>query len=273
MSEEQTAKLSSLLNASGFVFQMALEHYLCGSAHEHKWDVVASEHPWLNTNTGKSGYIDLILNKGAFRLVVECKRSRDGDWVFLLPKGHSLDSNHLRCQWAQLTRDGSRRAGCFSFHFPPSSAESAFCVVRGQGEGDPSLLERMAGALLNSVDCLTAEELDLAAGRRSEELFLYLPAIVTTARLFVCRFDPHAVPLQSGVLPDGEFTPVNCVRFTKSLTPHLSPEASPMRLDQANLDKIRTVLVISAGGVSEVLKPLEIARRHHGDMFPWDERR
>src|SRR5437899_1635740 len=77
--------LRKMVNTSGFPFQLGVEREVKETRLRHGWEVLPREHPWRQAESGKSGYIDLILSKGFARMVVECKRPRDGTWVFLVP--------------------------------------------------------------------------------------------------------------------------------------------------------------------------------------------
>jgi hypothetical protein len=86
-----------IVNASGFVLQLALEHQIRLSRNEHGWDVLSREHPW--SSGGSSGFADLVLGQGIVRMVIECKRPTGGAWVFLSSKGLQ-PTQRLRVQWA-----------------------------------------------------------------------------------------------------------------------------------------------------------------------------
>ena len=74
------ADLLRHVNASGFPLQLGLwrEVSLGG-----EWDVVAMEFPWEDPRSGKSGFVDLIVQRPPMCFVIEIKRRTGGAWTFL----------------------------------------------------------------------------------------------------------------------------------------------------------------------------------------------
>ena len=87
-------------NRSGFVLQLGLETEVRRTMSAHGYGVVAREVPWRGSE-GEEGFVDLVLENGWVRLVVECKRVRDASWVFLVPEAGG-DESRLRAgaRWA-----------------------------------------------------------------------------------------------------------------------------------------------------------------------------
>ena len=85
-SQEKT--LNTIINASGFLFQLRIENELRENviAPDSRWKIVGREHRWVNPSTGYEGFIDLLLDTGTLILVIECKRVTEGHWVFLVPE-------------------------------------------------------------------------------------------------------------------------------------------------------------------------------------------
>src|SRR5580765_2733398 len=135
MSDQMDGSLPNLVNASGFVFQMAIEH-LIRTTKDHGWRITSAEHPWRCAATNQEGFIDLDLEKWALTAVIECKRPRGGAWVFLIPSSHPSMVTRVRCLWVAGATGGPDVAGWHDFGVIPESPESSFCVVRGSGEGD-----------------------------------------------------------------------------------------------------------------------------------------
>jgi len=210
-----------IVNASGFLFQLAVETQIQATAQTHQWSVLTREHAWQHQN-GRTGYVDLVLTKERICLVVDCKRPRHATWVFLVPgTGANAQRDGARLQWTDYAKGKSTLAGCDEFALDPPSPESSFCAIRGQGEGDRNMLERMSEQLLTALDALAIDQLKLAAQRDPlQDTWTYVPLIVTAATLQICVFDPAKVPLGTGELPDpaARFEPVDLVRFRKSLT-------------------------------------------------------
>lgn len=79
MANEDKDPLTRLVNASGFAFQIGLEHQITQSRDQHRWVVMSREH-----------------GSGNLRLVLECKRPRDGTWMFLVPGEAVKEENRVR---------------------------------------------------------------------------------------------------------------------------------------------------------------------------------
>lgn len=254
-------ELKRIVNASGFLFQLRVESEVQATKDVHQWEVLAREHPWHQAESGKSGYIDLVLDSGQtrrsgggqIRLVIECKRSRDATWVFLVPD-ISPKGTLVRSLWATSTspKPEHDRSGWHDLYAEPASYLSEFCQVRGTGEGQSPMLERISQNLLDSTDNLAFEEIHLyeAQGKR----FIYLPVIVTNADLQVCKFRSEEVSLEDGTLKSGAFESVPFIRFHKSLATRLNPKVALRTIPMANSDKMRTVIVVSSTYLSELLE-------------------
>ena len=76
MQEEQKQHLT-LVNPSGFPFQLAVAAHI--RTLKTAWQVIRTEQPWRHPESGRAGYIDLVLENAlatSQRLVVECKKQR-----------------------------------------------------------------------------------------------------------------------------------------------------------------------------------------------------
>jgi hypothetical protein len=102
--------LAKLVNASGFLFQIAVEEHVRRATSDHKWDVIASEYPWASQNTSRGGFADFIAGRNRLRCVFECKRTQGAAWVFLVPED-ATPAVQLRTFWTFLARDGTRGWG------------------------------------------------------------------------------------------------------------------------------------------------------------------
>jgi hypothetical protein len=202
------------------------------------------------------------------RMAVECKRPRDASWIFLVPKGSLTNTERVRCQWTTIDHRIRRLISHWhDFQISPASPQAAFCAIRGKGEGDASTLERWSGQLLTASDCLAIEEGSLSSKKTIGFRRIYFPAIVTTAQLEVCYFNPNDISLDKGSLKTGKgkFEPVPFIRFRQSLTTQLSEATYIQNLEQANQDRERTVFVINASNISAVLKDWQIDK----GSYPW----
>jgi hypothetical protein len=258
MGTTDATDLSKIVNASGFLFQLRVEEEVKSISNYCNLEVLAREHPWVDIESGKSGYIDLILADGIVRLVIECKRTKDAKWVFLMTKDKS-PGGLARYLWISSRDKQEYRSGWFDLFTNPTSHFSEFCVVRGQGEGDSPMLERISSTLLDAVECLAVEEVLLSSryGSRGRR-YLYLPVIVTNANLYVCHFGLEEISLIDGKLANGEFEPVPFIRFHKSLTTKLTQNSAADTIEQANKDKLRTVFVVQANHFKQFLSSWKV---------------
>lgn len=250
----KTEKIDRLLNASGFRFQLAIEDAVRKSDISGTWKVTGREHPW---RTGDSeGYIDLILSSGTTHLVLECKRSRDADWLFLMPDNAQMERSHARVCWTDTKPHRRALKGWGDTQVYPRSPETEFCVVRGQGEKDTPLLERMAAGVVQATDGLARQYLEL--GRESRTTHRLLPVIVTSASLFVSQFSPGGVSLQTGEPNEAKHQEVSHLRFRKSLAgPEVPFEFEPETLEDLAYGSIRTVFVVQATGLVDWLRSFQ----------------
>jgi hypothetical protein len=257
--------LNDIINNSGFLFQLRVAHQVEITKEEHRWEVIAEELPWQDQESGMGGYLDLVLGRGIVRMVIECKRVKDGAWVFLLPNATqtSNDDLHARCMWIKgpdvlPLREPQQspifRTGWFDFYPHPPSAIAEFCVVRGTGDNDKPMLERIAGHLIEAVECLAIEEIMTSINAGPGHRYIYVPMIVTNADLQVCRFQTDEVDLSTGKLSEGEFESVPFIRFRKSLTTRPTPNSTSSNLKYAHQNKVRTVLVVNAIHLTKLLE-------------------
>ena len=266
MTIPEDSTLRDLANASGFVLQLGLEHQIRQTRADHGWDILSREHPWSSGSS--SGFVDLIIGQGIVRLVIECKRPRDGAWLFLAPAG-APPTRRFRCQWAQGSRDKSDLVGWDEFLLAPDSPEADVCIIRGTGEKDRSLLERIVGGLIESFAPLALEELNTLAWVDGYNELLHVPVIVTTAKLYLCRYDPQDLHLEDGTLGSASFEPVPFVRFRKSLAHSQSPYASIVDIGAIARDKERSVLIVNPTELAPLLKVLDVKPRGGFQRAPW----
>jgi hypothetical protein len=259
--------LRKIVNASGFLFQLRVEREVKKEPKHHQWTILAREHPWADEGTGKSGYIDLVLaDTGYARLVIECKRTQEANWIFLVPdKAHGT---HARSMWVNSANEQQFRSGWFDCYPNPESFISEFCVVRGQGESDPPMLERIASNLIDSTESLAVEEVMVSSRHMAIDKFLYFPLIVTNANLYVCRFDSSDISLDEGKIATGQFESVQFIRFRKCLTVRLNQTVAPNSIRDTNRDKIRTVFIIQANYLRSFLNEFSV-KLDRFSMPPW----
>ncbi|MGE0682431.1 MAG: hypothetical protein AB7P69_16215 [Candidatus Binatia bacterium] len=88
---------------------------------------------------------------------------------------------------------------------------------------------------------------------------LYLPVVVTNARLFTCSFDPVGVSLETGEIPDeAKFEEVPYIRFKKTLWSHITHEQEEVfSVEDAHQDRERTILVVSGSHLKLFLEQVQ----------------
>jgi hypothetical protein len=262
--------LTKLANASGFLLQLGLEHAIRATRSEHSWSVISREHPWASRQSGPEGFIDLVLRGWIVIGVVECKRTRGGSWLFLVPNGSEAKRKMSRTLWVAGTQDGRSVSGWDDIEHLPPSYVSSFCIARGSGENDRPLLERLCATLLCSVDALAEEEISILQRENGRWQRFYLPMIVTTAELLVCRFGLHEVDISKGTIDSGVFETVPFIRFQKAFSTSAPPGFKPTDLATAAAAHERTVLVIQAEQFADFLaliRELDFRERH---PYPWE---
>ncbi len=272
MGETNETHLRSI-NNQGFLFQLRVEQEIVQTREQHGWYIVAREHRWNDPLSNGEGFIDLILEKGKMRLVLECKRILDGTWLFLVPRRVEMNTGLARLAWASQLPNEPKYLGWHPFLSEPYTSESEFCVLRGQSEKDRPMLERIAGTLVQSVEALAREEVQYRPASTSRELYTtYAPVIVTPAQLMICRFDPKDIDLETGQLQadQAEFAPVPYIRFRKTLSSGIEPSTLPERLAEAHLEQERTVLVVNTQGLQQFLSKWSLRKLDGASDWPWD---
>ncbi len=255
------------VNASGFPFQLRVERLIIDTSNEHNWRPSAQEHPWINFESKREGFIDLILEKGINReivwyMIVECKRTRgDGKWIFLNPY-ESMEKFDAYVLLAE--REQNKKTSPLWLKTQPSPAmiSSSFCTVPGQSDKNTPMLERISAELLDSVESLAeaqlnVEPLEPIPGFHVQwNRAVYIPVIVTNTELVVHQFNPTDVDLSEGIIPSevGEFKTVPFVRFQKSMSTRFTTDKIPMSLREANLESQRTVIIVHAPSFPQLLR-------------------
>lgn len=245
---------------SGFAFQKAVEHAVRATAPDHGWTVAATELPWETPDRHpRKGFLDLLFAREAVRLAVECKQVMNASWVFLVPKGAS-PTNRCRTTWwngrapdPHLLSQIETKAFCDECTFEPSSLESDSCAMPKKGTRDT--LESVVAELVTATLAIAGNP-QIA---RPTDIELYIPVVVTTAKLVSCVFDPGAVSLADGQLRDARFTEEKLIRFRKTLTVDRSNQydEGDESLEAWQGDRIRTVLIVNASTITDFLQSLQ----------------
>lgn len=245
-----------LLNASGFAFQLAIEAAVRAAPGRIQWRVVGREHPWKSESS--SGFADIVLTCGNLFVVVECKRTRAAAWMFLMPDVEQMSRSHAKVAWVDTKPHRQALAGWGDIQVYPSSPESDFCAIRGQGENDRPMLERVAAQVVAAADGLCANLVTLH--ERSARSKVVIPVIATNAELVVAQFDPSAVDLTGAEVMDAKFKSVPHVRFRKTLgTAAADLDYEPEELRDLTEISVRSVFVVRASSFTDWLGALDIS--------------
>lgn len=254
-------KLTSIVNQSGFPFQIGVASLINKTFNEHRWKVLFSEHSWKNEFDNDSGFVDMVLEDqhSTSVMVVECKRVLDSSWIFLSPNLNARNRSHAKAWITRFCNGSFKYLDWADISLDPSSIESEYCVIPGQDAKSKPMLERIAAELVSATEAIAMEEKEYQA-QSKDALRMYFSAIVTTAKLNVCNFDPEQISLIDGKVTDQKFTEVPFVRFRKQLSTQ-KPHVTLNLMDGLNAlvrAKEHTVFVVNAEAVPEFLENFEV---------------
>ena len=250
------ADLSKLVNQSGFPLQLAIDRLIQDRSDDLGWKVVYREHGWKNPD-GQSGFADLVLEDrfGTSVLVVECKRVMEADWIFL-EESSAKPLSRLTRLWATNTPNhGREHSGYYDARALPESRESMFCVVAGQDPKSRPMLERVAAETTAAMEAIAIEEHPVIT-KRGYGLRMYVPVIVTTARLVSSRIDPTLVALNSGEASAVAHEVLPWIRFRKQFSSEYAVEPREPEWDFSELAaaKEKLVYVVNVNSFAEFLE-------------------
>lgn len=251
-------ELQPAVNDSGFPLQLGLKLL----ANTVDWQVLLSEHPWRDPATDGEKFIDLVINgrrphsggAGFQTLVIECKRAREADWIFLR---ESNDGQRV----VTRARVVARRAGIpqplinewTDVQCIPGSPIGEYCVIRkARNNSQVDLLERTSAEIVRATDALADEELSLCMKHGLPLHRVYMPLIVTTAKLYMCDADYLELDLDTGEVDDIQPVRVPFLRFTKSLGVGTIPRKATSLADISSQSE-RSVIVVQAGSFIDFL--------------------
>jgi hypothetical protein len=165
--------------------------------------------------------------------------------MFLMPDQAQRHRSHARICWINTVPHQRPLSGWGDIQIYPASPEADFCVIRGQGERDRPLLERIGAGVVDAADGLSANLLQLREQYGTTEIVI--PVIVTNATLMLASFSPNDISLETGEVENAAFEIVPHVRFRKSLAAAAAPdEYEPDQLRDLSAASERTVFVINA---------------------------
>lgn len=276
---EDNSSFLNYVNSSGFAFQMRIEEEIL--KYPNRWRFAGREHRWQDEN-GQSGYIDLLVDSGALRVLIECKKQKDKNWIFLKSKS-SQQKDRCSLLWAKKYKPieqfpfPTEFAAWDIFSVSPSSYVSAFCTMQGQGDNSRTLLEKTASELTHATECLAKEELAFSAIKDISRQRIYMPLVVTNAKLKVCSFVPEAVNISTGELSleDAQFETIPYIRFQKGLETNILGSkiqtgiGQDLELKDINAEKERTVFIVNSDNLLEFLKDCDLLPNRNEMQFPW----
>jgi hypothetical protein len=257
--DERDKQLTSIVNASGFLFQLRVAQLVSSTFRRHGWRVLVEEHPWKDVDTRDEGFIDMAMARDSIRLVVECKKVNEGAWVFLVPEAESSETGNARALMTWNSTTGKKTSNWEDIGINPLSFEAAFCMVRGGGEGERPLLERLASYTTRATESFAAQELTIDPAPSLDIPTLYIPVIVTNADLIVCSVAPEKVDLSTGRIQpdDAKYASVQAIRFRKALTTRLRL-SDYEDIHALNQDAERTVFVVNISTLPEWLRGISL---------------
>lgn len=270
------AELQKAINESGFPLQFGIEQlvYRAGA-----WKTILSEHPWIDPLNSDEKFIDLVLQQGQdypVRLVVECKRARDTEWLFLRsPTSYPGRDERLHTKSRVFVRQGGGNIDQWlSLPFRPGSPEAGYCVVRRNGQRSQELLERTAAELVRATESLAQQEVAIC-GRSGRTLAdpdrslkrIYIPVVITTATMSICDADYAKLDLASGEVRDAVSLESPVIRFVKSLAALDPNRSNATTIEEFSTQSERSVVVVQATHFLDFLQNLELSKQTNADLL------
>lgn len=259
-----SADALSMLNATGFPFQLAVEHLLHEAPRkgnrDFPWTVWTREHAWRHPITGASGFIDNVLLSRASSLeptpsvaTIEAKRFKaQQPLVFLEPTSPPGGDSTIPVLWVLAAE--------------PSPL---FCYVRGGVRGgferatfcvqptdqDRQLFERTASEMLIAAEGLAAE---LATKRllSTESPCAVVPILATNLRLELVKAPPSSFNISEGKIFDAEVSEVRAIALVKPLRSEFDSYLHSSDIWDHASSLERAVFVVSAPHLVEFLRSL-----------------
>lgn len=249
------ADLTKIVNQSGFPLQLAVERMVDEQTDTHGWSIVYREHGWSNPD-GQSGFSDLVLEdrQRTSVLVIECKRVLEADWIFLEEASERPLSKRTRLWATNTCGSGTQHSGYYDAKASPASRESMYCVVAGQDPKSRPMLERVAAETCAAMEAIAIEEHPVML-KRNYGLRMYVPVIVTTARLVSSRLDPAAIDMKVGEVSHATHEIVPWVRFRKQFSPEyaVTPKEAEWDFSELAAAKEKVVFVVNVNSFSDFL--------------------
>jgi hypothetical protein len=273
ISNAESEQLQRTINDSGFPLQMGLKKLVEEDSRAVNWCVSLSEHPWQDPLSDDPRFVDLVLKgrkeDNPLRLVIECKRARETEWLFLREppiSAHSENRLNVRARIFAVHGNTSMDEWVDS-PFVPGSPQADYCVVRKNKGRSDDLVEKPAAEIVRAVNALAMQEYHLYAGgnllpgRLVKPISrLFIPMIVTTARMYICEADFQKVDLETGEIAGAAIAPVNVVRFAKSFGTGDAKRAGRITIENFAQQTERSVVIVHASAFLDFLGHWDIGR-------------
>jgi len=237
--------IEAALRGSGFPFQTAVRYAI--RTHPARYRIHASEYPWRNRKNEDS-FLDIVANNRQLILTVECKKTKQEKYIFLLDLGAEASTGDIfdfRCLRLTLDAGRSGKVYCETHELDPKCPAAEFCVVSTNSK--ERLLERDAAMLISATNSFAYDP------REWQKLnipspFLIVPVLITNADIYTVRYKPTEVSLESGefvTMPE-EQNHVPWVRFSKTFVAASGHDTG-----------YRSIFVVNASHLNEFLGKLE----------------
>lgn len=253
-------KARSIVNSSGFPLQIRIEK-LVNEHSDLEWQVLTREHSWFNPENNYGSFIDLVLEHKTSKtlLTLECKRVKDTSWIFLQEEHSPPKRRHIKTWVAVYTRSQERLRGWTDSTGYPETPESEFCVVAGQDSRAKPMLERIAAELIEATEAFAEQDCEYHRDQ-SDFTRIFVPVIVTTAELQICKFDFKNVSLATGEIGESAIETVPYLRFRKQLSNRSYLAQFKHGVDYREIDRVKenTVFIVNSNHVADFLAEIEI---------------
>lgn len=259
----QNNPLLRTINDSGYPLQVAVQQAISSSADQHGWQVRSSEQHWESESRSQSGFVDVIaanLSKSLYALI-ECKRVRDADWIVFRTDGQKSTERFAKVWLDKRNETGDAGlSGWASVALEPACPEVGFCAVRGQDTSSrTTLLERIAAEIALAAECY-GRRLQPYGSKPGIFYRVFVPIIVTTAKLHMATFEAKSIQIENGTLPSADFLEVPYVRFQKQLGVVNHDNAYGLGKPSGSLEHWweNTVFVVNAAAINDLLSCLSV---------------
>jgi len=213
---------------------------------------VQEEIAWRDSD-GSDKFLDMVAVGAGVRVSIECKKTAQDKFIFLLPEVDEIQQRQptLRGVYLYQIQDSAPRGSVAWGRIStlPTTYDSMYCVTKTSGPN--RLLEANAQALVRGTEAYAADRCKRFRPQGAESKSVpCIPVLITNAPLFVARYRPDDVSLESGIYQArGEhLTAEQVVRFTKQFT--TSPDIETRE---------RTVLVAHTSAINELFRSLASA--------------